>query len=236
MYGRESWTIKKSECWRIHAIEQWCWRRLLSPLDCKEIQSVHPKENQSWMFIRRTDAETLKLWPPDAKNWLIWKDPDSGKDWRQEENGMAEDEMVRCITNSIDMSLSKLWELVMAGKPGVLQSMESQRAGHNWATELNWIKVPSLFTVNIIIKLLGLMPSTCVCVLFSSYDLFSSFPFKISSPKLNIFSIPFCLTIDFNILLQTFKKCSSTSQIFLKPYSFHSWFFFCFCIIYFIYT
>ena len=66
-----------------------------SPLDCKEIQPVHPKGNQSWIFIGRTDveAETLILWPPDVKNWLIWKDPDVGKDWRQEK-GKAEDEMV----------------------------------------------------------------------------------------------------------------------------------------------
>ena len=66
------------------------------PLDCKEIQPVHPKGNQSWVFIGRTDvkAETLKLWPPDANSWLIWKDPDAGRDWGQEEKGTTEDEMV----------------------------------------------------------------------------------------------------------------------------------------------
>ena len=69
---------------------------LVSPLNCKEIQPVHPKGNQSWIFIGKTDveAETLKLWSPDAKNWLIWKDPDAGKDWRQEEKGTTKDEMV----------------------------------------------------------------------------------------------------------------------------------------------
>ena len=69
---------------------------LESPLDFKEIQSVHPKGNQSWIFIGRTDAEaeTLILWPPDVKNWLIGKDSDAEKDWRQEEKGMTEDEMV----------------------------------------------------------------------------------------------------------------------------------------------
>ena len=69
---------------------------LESPLDCKEIQPVHPKGNQSWMFIGKADdiAETLILWPPDVKSWLIWKDPDAGKDWSQEEKGMTEDEMV----------------------------------------------------------------------------------------------------------------------------------------------
>ena len=87
MYGCKSWTIKKAECQSIDAFELWCWRilkTLESPLDCKEIKPVHPKGNQSWIFIGRTDveAETPILWPPDAKNWLIWKDPDAGKDWR----------------------------------------------------------------------------------------------------------------------------------------------------------
>ena len=66
---------------------------LESPLDCKEIQPVHPKGNQSWIFIVRTDAEAPVFWAPDAKNWLIWKDPDAGKDWRWEEKGKIEDEM-----------------------------------------------------------------------------------------------------------------------------------------------
>ena len=71
-------------------------KTLESPLDCKEIQPVQPKGNQSWIFIGRTDAEAeIPIpWPPDAKNWLIWKDPDAGKDWRQEEKGMTEDEVV----------------------------------------------------------------------------------------------------------------------------------------------
>ena len=97
MYGCESWTIKKSWAWK-----NWCFwtvvleKTLESPLDSKEIQPVHPKGNQSWMFIGRTDAETEAplFWPPDVKGWLIGKDPDSGKDWRQEEKGMTEDEMV----------------------------------------------------------------------------------------------------------------------------------------------
>ena len=72
-------------------------KTLESPLDCKEIQPVHPKGNQSWIFIVRTDAEpeTPILWPPDAKSWLIWKDLDAGKNWRQEEKGTTEDEKVR---------------------------------------------------------------------------------------------------------------------------------------------
>ena len=95
MYGCESWTIKKAECWRIDAFELWCWRRLLRVLGCKEIQPIHPKGDQSWVFIGRTDAkaETPILWPPHAKSWLIGKDSDAGRDCGQEEKGTTEDEM-----------------------------------------------------------------------------------------------------------------------------------------------
>ena len=88
-------TIKKAECWRIDAFELCCWRRLESPLDCKKIQPVHPKGDQSWVFIGRTDveAETPILFPHDVNSWLIWKDPDAGKVWRLEEKGMTDDEM-----------------------------------------------------------------------------------------------------------------------------------------------
>ena len=96
VYGCESWTVNKAECQRIDAFELWCWRRLKSPLDCKEIHPVHPKGDQSWVFIGRTDveAETPILWPPDVKSWLIGKDLDAGKDWGQQEKGETEDEMV----------------------------------------------------------------------------------------------------------------------------------------------
>ena len=95
-YRYESWTIKKVEHWRADAFEPWCWKRHLSPLDCKEIKPVNPKGNQPWISIGRTDAEaeTLIFWPPGVKNWLIGKDPDAGKDLRQVEKGMAEDEIV----------------------------------------------------------------------------------------------------------------------------------------------
>ena len=96
MYGCESWNMKKAEHRRIDAFELWCWRRLLkSLLNCKEIQPVHPKGDQSWVFIGRTDteAETPILWPPDAKSWLIGKDPNAWRDWGQEEKGTTEDEM-----------------------------------------------------------------------------------------------------------------------------------------------
>ena len=100
MYGCESWTKKKIERWRIDAFELWSSKEspfaLESPLDCKEIKPVSPKINQFWIFTGRTDAEVEApiLWTPDAKSQLIGKDPDAGKDWRQEEKGMTEDEMV----------------------------------------------------------------------------------------------------------------------------------------------
>ena len=96
MYGCESWTIKKIECWRIDALELWCWRRHLRVPWTAENQPVHPKGDQSWVFIGRTDveAETPIFWQPDVKSWLIWKDPDAGKDWEQEEKGTTEDEMI----------------------------------------------------------------------------------------------------------------------------------------------
>ena len=89
-----------------------------SPLDCKEIQLVHPKENQSWVFIGRTDveAETPILWPPHAKSWLIGKDPDAGKDWGQEQKGTTEDEMAGWYHRCMDMGLGGFWELVMDRK------------------------------------------------------------------------------------------------------------------------
>ena len=96
MYGCESWTIKKPECWRIDAFWTVVLEKTLeSPLDCEEVQPVNPKGNQSWMFTGRTDAEAEApvLWPPDSKKLLVGKDPDAGKDWRQEK-GMTEDEMV----------------------------------------------------------------------------------------------------------------------------------------------
>ena len=125
------------ECWRL---KNGCFRTVVleNSWDSKEIQPVHPQGNQSWLFIGRTDAEaeTPVLWPPDAKNWLIGKDPDAGKDWRQEEKG-TEDEMVgwhhQLIGHEFEQALG-----VGNRKPGVLQSTGSQIVGHNWVTELNW--------------------------------------------------------------------------------------------------
>ena len=107
--------------WRMLSTEERCFwtvvleKTLESPLDCKKIQSVHPKGDQSWVFIGSIDVEpeTKMLWPPQANSWLIGKDPDAGRDWGQEEKGTTEDEMADVITDSMDMSLSKLRELVM---------------------------------------------------------------------------------------------------------------------------
>ena len=133
------WELDHKESW---APKNWCfWTVMLekpleSPLGCKEIQPVHPKGDQSWIFIGRTDAEaeTPVLWPPDAKSWLIWKDPDAWKDWREEEKGTTEDEMVgwHHLDASMGMSLSKLQG---TGKIDVLQSMGSRRVGHDWTED-----------------------------------------------------------------------------------------------------
>ena len=113
-----TWKLDHKESW---ALRTWCFwtvvseKTLDSPFYYKEMKPVCPKGNQSWVFTGRTDAEaeTPILWPPDTNNWLIGKDPDAGQDWRQEEKRTTEDEMVGWHTDSTDMSLSKLRELVV---------------------------------------------------------------------------------------------------------------------------
>ena len=139
-YGCESWTIKKAECRKIDAFELWCWRRLESPLNSKEIQPIHPKGNQSWIFIGRTDAEAEApvLWPPDAKNWLIGKDPDAGKHWRQKEKGTTEDEMA-WVGWHHHLDRREFEQVLGVGDgQGSLAWSPSQTWLSNW-TELNWM-------------------------------------------------------------------------------------------------
>ena len=141
MYGCESWTVKKAERRKIDAFWTVVLEKTLeSSLDCKEIQAVHPKGDQSWVFIGRTDAEaeTPILWPPHAKNWLTGKDPDTGRDWVQEEKGMIEDRWLGGITDLIDLSLSKLRELLMdrkAWRAAIHGVTKSRTRLSNW-TEL----------------------------------------------------------------------------------------------------
>ena len=146
------WELDCEEGW---ALKNWCFwtvvleKTLKSPLDSKEIQSVHPKGNQSWIFIGRTDAEAESpiLWPPDAKNWHIWEDPDTGTDWRREEKGTTKDEIVG-------------WHHQLNGRefeqaPGVGDGQGSLaccspwgcRVRHDWATELNWKKLEGLSNI-----------------------------------------------------------------------------------------
>ena len=121
LHGDCSHEIKRHLLLGCGALKNWCFqtavleKTLESPLDCKEIQPVNPKGNQPWIFAGSTDAEAKApiLWPPDANSRLIWKDPDAGKDWGQEDKGIAEDEMVEWHHHSMDMSLIKLWELVI---------------------------------------------------------------------------------------------------------------------------
>ena len=143
MYGCESWTIKKAECRRTNVFELWCWRRLLRvPWIARRFNQSFVKEiSQSWIFIGRTDAkaEVPILWPPDVKNCLLWEDPDAGKDWRQVDKGMTEDEVVgwhqATLWTWVWTSSGRWWR---TGKPGMVQSVGLQRVWHDW-TEQNWI-------------------------------------------------------------------------------------------------
>ena len=139
------WQLDHKECW---VLKNWCFhtvvleKTLESPLDSKEIQPAHPKGNQSWIFIGKTDAEALVFWLPDAKKWLIGKDLDAGKDCGQEEKGVTEDGMVgwHHIFNGHESEQDgRQWR---TGKPAVLQFMGLQRVGtqlSNWTS--GWMEV-----------------------------------------------------------------------------------------------
>ena len=140
------WELDYKKSW---APKNWCfWTVVLektveSPLDCKQIQQVHPKGNQPWILIGKTgaEAEAPIFWPTDVKNWLTGKDPDAGKCWRWEEKGTTEDEMVgwyhRLDGHEFEQALG------VSDVQGCLACCSTHKVGHDWATELNWTDLSS---------------------------------------------------------------------------------------------
>ena len=161
------WELDCEEGW---SPKNWCFwtvvleKTLESPLDCKEIQSVHSEGDQPWDFFGRNDAiaKTPVLWPPHVKSWFIGKDSDAGRDWGQEEKGTTEDEMLDGITDSMDMSRSWWW----TGTPGVLGFMGSQSLDTTERlNSLNWSEL--LFYAFILLKI-GYKPK-CNNTIFHTY-------------------------------------------------------------------
>ena len=140
------WESDYKKSW---APKNWCFwtvvlgKTLESPLDCKEIHPVHPKGNQFWVFTGRTDveAETPIFWPPDKKSWLIWKDPDIGKVEGRKRRGRQKMRWLDGLTDSMDMGLGGLLDLVIDRGAWHAAVHGSQRVRHDWATELNWTEL-----------------------------------------------------------------------------------------------
>ena len=191
----QMWELDCEESW---TLKNWCfWTMVLektleSPLDCEEIQPVHPKGDQSWVFIGSTDAEaeTPILWPPDAKNWLIGRDTDAGKDWRREEKG---DGWMASWTHWtwVWVNSGSWW---WTGRPGVLWSMGSQRVGHGWVNELNWselnwtLKPPQITTLpSCIFFSFGMVLVTASCTMLQTSIHSSSGTLFTRSDPLNLF-------------------------------------------------
>ena len=135
--------MREMDCEESWALKNWCFwtvaleTTLESPFDCKQIHPVHPKGDQSWVFIGRTDAETPILWPPHEKCWLIGKDPDAGVDWGPEEKRTTEDEMTGWHHWLDGHELGNSWSWWWTGRPGVLRFMGLQRS--HMTEQLNWL-------------------------------------------------------------------------------------------------
>ena len=209
MYGCESWTVKKAERQRIDAFELWYWRRLLSPLDCKEIQPFHSKGDQFWVYFGRNNAkaETPVLWPPHAKSWL------TGKDWCWEGLGAGREGDNREWDGWMASLTRWTWVWVNSGswwwtgRPGVLRFMGSQRVGRDW-TELNSVghsfssKEQTSF---------NFMAAVTICCDFGA-----------KRKSLSLFPHLLCHGVMNQMPWSSFSECWPLSQLFHSPLSLSS--------------